>query len=437
MGLFSTLNTSATGLTVSSTNMNVIGDNIANVNTFGFKASRASFQDLLTQNVIGSGGIAQIGKGARLSDVVLNFAQGTFENSSNVTDMAINGNGFFVTRNPNSEEQLFSRAGNFYLDANGNFLSGAGYVMQGYNADATGVISTVLEDIRIDTAVQPPSATTTVDMTINLNSGETAETVVANQIDLTATSYFYDDLNSLADFSTSVKIYDSLGEAHDMTVYFQKVGTDQWTFSAVVPTEEVTGGTPATGDATTVATGTLNFNTDGTFDTTTSAITPSTTWGGFIGADPTQTIDVDFVTDGQITQYGQESALTAIGQDGFPPGFLNYLDVNEEGIVVGAYSNGKQRQLAQVALATFKSNDGLERRGGNMFAATLDSDAPAIGAADTGGRGSLNAYSLELSNVDLETEFVKMIGSQLGYQANSRVMSTTNDMLQQLVNIVR
>lgn len=436
MGLFSTLNTSVSGLSVNSTHMNVIGDNIANVNTFGFKASRASFQDLLTQNVIGASGLAQVGKGARLADINLNFAQGSFENSSNVTDMAINGNGFFVVRNPNSEEQLYTRAGQFFLDASGNLVNPAGYVAQGYTADLSGVMGTALGDITVDTSVQSPSETSDVELTANLYSGE-ATTAVADQFSLVAPSYFYDDLNADSQFSTSVKVYDSLGEAHDMTLYFQKTASNTWNFAAVVPTAEVTGGVPATGDATQVATGTLNFATDGSLDTTTSTITPSATWGGFVGADPTQTFNLDFATNGRLTQFGQESALTEISQDGFSSGFLNYLDIDNNGIINGVYSNGQTRSLGQMGIATFQSNDGLERKGSNLLAATSDSQAAAVGAANTGGRGGINAYSLELSNVDLETEFVHMIGSQLGYQANSRVMTTTNDMLQQLINIAR
>lgn len=436
MGLFSTLNTSVTGLAANSTSMNVIGDNIANVNTVGFKASKASFQDLLSQNVIGAGGFAQVGKGVRLGDINLNFGQGSFENSSNVTDLAIDGNGFFVVRDPNNEQQLFTRAGQFLMDSTGKLVMPGGQLLQGYQADATGKIGSTLGDITIDTTIQAPVATTTVELTANLNSADTAA-VAPNLINLASASYFYSDLGDQANFSTSVKIYDSLGAAHDMSVYFQKVGTDQWNYVAVVNTDEVTGGNAATGDATQVGSGTLNFLPDGTLDTATSTLTSTVGWGGFTGADPAQTITLDMSTIGNLTQYGQASSLTQITQDGNAPGFLNYLDVDVNGVLSGVYSNGQTRNLAQVALATFASNDGLERQGGNLLAATTDSASPAIGAANTGGRGNINGYSLEQSNVDLETEFTHMIGSQLGYQANSRVMSTTNDMLQQLINIVR
>lgn len=436
MGLFSTLNTSVTGLSANSTSMNVIGDNIANVNTIGFKASKASFQDLLSQNVIGAGGFAQVGKGTRLGDINLNFGQGAFQNSSNVTDMAINGNGFFVVRDPNSEAQRFTRAGQFLIDSAGKLVMPGGQVLQGYQADALGNIGTTLGDITIDTSVQAPLETSNVTLTANLNSSDTAK-VAPNLFNLASASYFYSDLSDQANFSTSVKVYDSLGAAHDMSVYFQKVGTDQWNYVAVVNTDEVTGGNAATGDATQVGSGTLNFLPDGTLDTTTSTMTATAGWGGFVGADPAQTFTLDMATNGNLTQYGQASSLTEISQDGFAPGFLNYLDVDVNGVISGIYSNGQTRNLAQVALATFQSNDGLERTGGNLLAATSDSSSPAIGAANTGGRGSMNGYSLEQSNVDLETEFTNMIGSQLGYQANSRVMSTTNDMLQQLINIVR
>jgi len=436
MGLFSTLNTSVTGLAANSTSMNVIGDNIANVNTVGFKASKASFQDLLSQNVIGAGGFAQVGKGVRLGDINLNFGQGSFENSSNVTDLAIDGNGFFVVRDPNNVQQLFTRAGQFLMDSTGKLVMPGGQLLQGYQADATGKIGSTLGDITIDTTIQAPVATTTAELTANLNSADTAA-VAPNLINLASASYFYSDLGDQASFSTSVKIYDSLGVAHDLSVYFQKVGTDQWNYVAVVNTDEVTGGNAATGDATQVGSGTLNLLPDGTLDTATSTLTSNVGWGGFTGADPAQTITLDMATNGNLTQYGQASSLTQITQDGNAPGFLNYLDVDVNGVLSGVYSNGQTRNLAQVALATFASNDGLERQGGNLLAATTDSASPAIGAANTGGRGNINGYSLEQSNEYLETEFTHMIGSQLGYQANSRVMSTTNDMLQQLINIVR
>lgn len=434
MGLFSTLSTSVTGLNANSTTMNVIGDNIANVNTYGFKSSKASFQDLLTQNVIGAAGMAAVGKGVRLADIAVNFGQASFENSTNATDLAINGNGFFVVRDPAGGEQLFTRAGQFFLDPEGKLLAPGGQVLQGYTA-TNGSVGTALGDIQISTNVLAPSATTETTINANLYSGETAAAGAA-VTNVAAAQFFYSDLNDNSHYSTSVKVYDSLGEAHDMTVHFQKVGTDQWSFVATVNTSEVTGGNVAAGDATQVGNGTLNFLPDGTIDTTTSVINVTAGWGGFVGADPNQTIALDMVTNGSLTQYGQESALTAISQDGFGAGFLNYIEVDSDGIIGGVYSNGQRRELGQVALATFSAQDGLQRRGGNMFAATLDSSDPAIGAANTGGRGGINSYSLELSNVDLETEFVRMIGSQLGYQANSRVMSTTNTMLQQLVQII-
>jgi flagellar hook protein FlgE len=433
MGLFSTLNTGVTGLSVNSTGMNVIGDNIANVNTVGFKANRVAFEDLLVENVIGSAGTSRLGRGAIVAGISLNFAQGTFENSSNVTDMAINGQGFFVVRSPEGEEKLFTRDGQFYLDADGHLITSNKQVMQGYNADSAGTIGTVVEDIELNTGILPPKTTDTVAVTANLNSATDA-VAVADQIDTTQAQYNYSDLNDVANYSNSITVYDSLGQPHDITIYYQKTADNTWSWLAVANTDEIDPAAVSSGDATQVASGQLVFQTDGTLDVASSSIS-SPGWGPFAGA-AVQSISFDFSESGSLTQYGQNSGLTAITQNGYAPGYLSYLDIDQDGIITGVYSNGERQKLAQVALANFQSTAGLERRGGNMLGATADSKAPAIGAAGTGGRGAVTPFSLELSNVDLESEFVNMIASQLGYQSNSKVISTTNEMLQTLIQVV-
>jgi len=435
MGLFSTLNTGVTGLQVNSVGMNVIGDNIANVNTAGFKSNRVQFDDLLVQNVIGSSGNTQLGRGATVGGISLNFAQGTFENSPNVTDMAINGQGFFVVRVPDSQEQLYTRAGQFYLAADGNLVTTHGNLLQGYNANAAGELGTIIEDIKLETAIQSPSDTTAIAITANLDSRTAAETVAASQITVTNTYFQYEDLNTQADFSSSVTIYDSLGQPHDVTAFYQKVADNEWNFVAVVNTSEVDGGVVASGDAYAIANGNLIFDTNGNLDTTASTINDTTLGVQFSGA-AAQAIDFDFSTNGALTQYGDNSALTATSQDGYGPGYLSYLDIDNEGVITGVYSNGQRNVLAEVALANFQSPAGLERRGTNMLGATADSKAPAVGAPNTGGRGEISSNALELSNVDLEAEFVRMISTQLGYQANSKVVSTTDEMLRQLIQIV-
>jgi len=437
MGLFTTLNTGVSGLNANSVAMNVIGDNIANVNTTGFKSSRAAFEDILAQNIIGSAGTTQLGHGAILVGINMNYEQGTFENTTSVTDLAINGQGFFVVRDSESRENLFTRSGQMFMSDEGYLVNSGGLRLQGYNADSDGDLGSILEDINIPTGSTPPSKTTSFSISANLSADTEVETDSTRQIDTSQVYFNYEDLEEVSDFSTTQQIYDSLGESHDVTLYFQKVSENEWTFTAVAPSEGIVAPDPSkvTGDATALATGTLVFNPDGTLNAETSVISDEVAWGNFKGAEA-QAVVLDFSEEGSLTHYGdQDSTVTATSQDGYSAGYMSFMNIERDGSVVGIYSNGQRRTLAQVALATFQSVQGLERRGGNLLGATGESLDAVIAAAGTGGRGGISSNSLESSNVDLESEFVHMIATQLGYQANSRVISTTNEMLQQLLQL--
>ena len=424
MSLFNTLNTGITGLGTNGLSLSVIGDNISNLNTVGYKGSTADFQDLILQQL--GGGRGQLGQGAFTGKVSQVFGQGALENSANGTDLAIDGKGFFVVADAEGQ-QFFSRAGQFRLDTSGNLLNVAGLKLQGYEMLADGSLGSTVGDINIPTDPIPGTATENVVATANL-SPDAVESVDPGPGSTVA------EMNAAASFTTSSVVYDSLGRAHDVTLAYFNGGNGDWTFSAYVDAGEA-GGIPD--EALEIASGTLDFDEDGNLDPlTSSTVSNSVTFDG-AGA---QTVVFDFgLTTGQtgsLTQYAGESSLYNIDPDGNGSGNLASFDISNEGVVTGIYSNGDTRELGQVVLANFRAESGLTRVGHNMYGATLESGAAIIGDADSGGRGVIHSYALEMSNVDLENQFVKMIQSQKGYQASARVVSSVDDLLQELMQIV-
>lgn len=438
MGLFSTLNTGVSGLGVNSMGINVIGDNIANVNTVGFKSTRANFTDLVQR----SASTGSVGLGSMVSGMATNFSQGSLETTNNVTDMAITGNGFFVLRNPNiNGDRFFSRAGSFYLDANGRLANPEGYYLQGYTANREGTLTASLGDIEVDTGVLPPEATEKITLTGNLDSQteyDAARAIDVTQFDGSADTYTYEDMNGLTDFTITVTIYDSQGEPHDMTTYLQRAQADNtWNYYTVANDAEIEEAYAyGVEDAVyLISSGTITFDEDGAVESVTVSTNGGTSGPGIVtfngAAD--QPMQVDFQEESKLTQYGEASSLAGITQDGHGAGYLSFIDVDQSGQLTGIYSNGERALLGQLALATFTSEAGLVRQGDGVYGQTPASGAPAVGQPNTGGRGNITAYALEMSNVNMEGEFVKMIQSQTGYQANARVINTTDQMLQDLI----
>ncbi len=429
MGLFSTLNTGITGLGVNATTLAVTGDNLANLNTIGFKGGRAGFQDLIITDIQGSSRTSQLGMGAFLGGVSTAYTQGSINTTGRSSDLAIDGAGFFVVAD-DEQGTFYSRAGALELDSEGRLTTLGGYALQGYQADINGNIASSLSDLTITPDTLSPNATTEVDLIANLDSDE----------DIVAPAWGgaypadHDTAASEATYSTSMTVYDSLGAAHDIVVYFQKTNTNEWEYFAAADAGDI-GLTP--GDTAVVASGILQFDVDGTLLTDTQANTPIT----FTGA-AAQTIVFDLGDplatdpDGLLTQYANDSTITGLDQDGYGAGDLVDWQLDDDGILLGVYSNGETLTMGQVALALFASTDGLERAGNNMYMATESSGQALIGGTGTGGRGSVYQYSLETSNVDIESEFVSMITAQRGYQASSRVIGASDDLLQELVNIV-
>lgn len=451
MSLFNALSTGASGLTSSSVSLSVIGDNIANLGTTGYKSSTAQFADNFPNMIAGLGGLSQLGTGSRLGDVAIDFGQGNVAASNSAIDVAILGSGFFQVAD--GQENFYTRDGSFHLDAGSYLVNSGGLRLQGYQA-INGVVTSTLGDLQVDPAGISQQATTAIDLTATLAADADITTgdplavmIAATPLDGTALAPTLDAVSQAADWSTSVTVYDSLGLPHDVTLFFERSSTspDTWTVTAAVDGGEVdtdgdgvADGVP--GSAFQIGTGTVQFDTNGNLIAA-SGMAPTAGWT-FPGASvfaPTFNFGIDALgapTPGGLTATGDESFVTTIAQDGYSAGTLDSLSVEADGTIRALYTNGQDQAMGQLALATFSSNAGLQRTGSNLYQATVASGDPALGEAGVGGRGSTSGFSLETSNVDLEDQFVAMIQAQRSYQANTGVIQAANQALQQLIQLV-
>lgn len=413
------MTTGASGMRAESEALTAVSDNIANVNTIGFKRERAVFQDILGRSVMGSSAMAEGGGGSRVSQIQHMWTQGSLVTTGNPTDLALSGDGLFVLRGnvSGAEGQFYSRNGQFHVDSDGYVVNSDGLRLEGYTADDTGAIGSQLGDLRVDGMTLPSNPTTTIGVQANLDARDT-----------TTVPYDPTDPGNTSQFSTEVTIVDSLGGTHQAQVYFHNDGGNQWSWSVIA-------------DGVEGATGQLSFDTDGSL---TSSTTTSSSFS-FPGTTSPQTITFDFGvgTAGGgtgfegITQLAQESTTNALTQDGFGGGTVAGIHVEQDGTITGTFSNGEHRALGQVAVARFASDDGLARSGQNLWQETTASGEPLIGAAGSGGRGAVVSGALESSNVDLGQEFVDLIAFQRGFSANSKVISTADEMYQELVSLKR
>ena len=408
MGILTSLFSAVSGLNTYGNAMSVIGNNIANVGTVGFKSSRASFADLVSASLGGGSGAAQVGLGVFLNDVQTSFAQGSLSNTGNTLDLAIDGDGFFGLRDTTGTAS-YSRAGQFEVNNLGQIVDPSGRFLQGYQASATGVILGTVGNITLSTATVAPQATTTASVVANLDAAATAPATAFSVTD--PTTY---------NFSNGITMYDTLGAQHQLRMYYVKTAVaNTWNLYSQID-----------GGAATAQTN-LVFNTSGVL-TGGGAQTFSLPITG--GAATPQSVAMDF---SNITQFGAASNLTDQTQDGFTSGSFQSLSVDSVGRVLAQFSNGQTRTLAQVVLNRFTNPNGLTRAGENAFAETVDSGAPLAGAPTNNGLGRLISQTIEQSNVDLGKEFVDMIITQRAFQANSRAITTTDEMLQELVNLKR
>ncbi|NCO52776.1 MAG: flagellar hook-basal body complex protein [Deltaproteobacteria bacterium] len=588
MGVSSSLFSGVSGLNANGNAMSVIGNNIANANTVGFKASRTIFGDLLSSQIAGSGGTSQVGRGAGLSIVDNIFSQGTFESTELNTDLAVEGAGFFIVSDPTTGNinNQYTRAGAFRFDSGGNFVNPEGYNVMGYELDSEGntvgdlvpihantqsftqagqtstltlntnldsdsnalvpdigasatavdnsilgawgatnaaytdlaaaptdpalqaaaqaqaaideplytAVSTAVTDLQtaitsgvaadieaaanaLDTAVIAAGGVTNPDYTTLGTAGNggdaamqtaaltqaTADLGLATNV-LTAITTMnngingvsFDPLNPTAtsNYATSIRLFDSLGSTHLMTTYFTKTSDQSWTWNAVVDGEDLVGGTPR--KLTIVGSGTLNFDASGNLismsdaggtyqlyttpgDTSSDPVVPApvvrTNTGALAwsnGAVASQQVAIDM----QVTQYSSPSVVASQEQDGYGTGSLVKLSVDNQGNVVGNFSNGQPRLLMRLALAKFTNPAALNKMGNNMWSVSTTSGVPVVGTVGSG-VGNIFTNALEQSNVDLAQEFVKMITTQRGFSANSKTITTTDEMLAEVINLKR
>jgi flagellar hook protein FlgE len=408
------------GLQAEGETLGVVGDNIANSSTVGFKSQRTLFKDVLGRSAGGDGGGALPGAGVAVADVQQIFTQGSLANTGVATDLALSGNGFFVMKGTLAgvTGNFFTRDGRWSIDKDGFLGSSAGLQAQGYAARPDGTFDAAVSSIRVPTADLVPRATTSITVTANLDANSTTPAPLWDPQNPAATS----------NFSTTLSVYDSLGNAHSLDVYFRKSFAGVWDWHAVAKSSEVTGGINT---YTEVGSGSFAFDTSGKLTTaaTTSPITVDWT-----GAATGQVIATDF---SGVTQFGSPSQTSSQSQDGYASGSLSGIGIDGTGTVRGSYTNGQQLAVGRLAIATFQANEELSRAGAGTWVETRDSGSPAFGAAGSGGRGAVSAGALELSNVDLATQFVDLIAHQRAFEANSKTIATADEMLQSLQQIKR
>lgn len=407
--------TSLSGLQANSQDLSVISNNLANLNTTAYKGATPAFQDLFYQAIgtSGDGNPIQVGVGTTVGSIPANFSEGNIQTTGVPTDVAIQGNGFFIGND--NGQQVFVRAGDLAIQANGTLVSSNGATILGYQA-VNGVINPnqTPGTLTISSgAINPPNPTTTANLSLNLNSG----TAVGGT------------------FSTAITVYDSLGAPHILTYNFTNTGPGAWNYSITIPAADV----GATGAPVVVKNGTLAFNGAGQLTTPAANVT-GITIAGFADGANTMTFAWDLYDAngvGQLTQVAAPSATSATLQNGYASGSLESYTINSDGTIEGTFSNGQTQSLGQILLATFANQEGLSRNGSNEFLATLASGAPNIGVPGTGGRGTLSGGSLEQSNVDISTQFANLIVAESGYQANAKVVTTLDTIVQDTINLIQ
>jgi len=434
MSILRAMYSGVSGINAESSALGVVGDNVANVNTVGFKGSRIQFSDVLGQF---TGGTPVAGAGVRVLSVEQLFTQGSLSTTGVSTDIALNGAGFFVVRGnlDGTTGTFYTRAGNFHPDDKGFLETTEGLRLQGYAMMPNGLFSSDVTDVNVPANEIAPKKTSNLGLVANLNSNELVQDPPFDLQNPDATS----------SFQTSSVVYDTLGNSHVVNIYFYKTGENQWSYTAAVDGKDVVGGTE--GERVSLGEGTLEFTDSGALKTTTGMSLSA----NFAGTSNTQTIDLSFgeETDPSragikpggglngITQYASQSNWLSQSQDGYAPGSLVGISFDSQGVVLGTYTNGEKIPIAQVAVAMFRSDNGLLRAGHSVWAESAASGRPILGTAGAAGRGGVVGGTLEMSNVDLAQQFVDMITHQRAFQANSKTVTTADEMLVDLVNLKR
>jgi flagellar hook protein FlgE len=404
--MFTSFSTALSALNATSTAVDVVGNNLANLNTPGFKTNVVYFRDLVTQSLGAGLGETQVGFGTGRPLTIRQFTQGAIQSSTGLLDAAVQGDGFFVTTNAQGNT-LYTRAGNFQVDDAGNLKTNTGEFVQGWTAidTTTGVLDT-------------NGASNQFTLDLNLNSSATAD--------------------SSSSFSDTIKVFDSLGSAHVLTVNFQKTGAGQWSYNVTMPGDEISGGTPGTPFDISGATGTLTFGTDGQLTSPAVGSTIGFDIPGLTTGAADLHLDWNPYTtsgNGRITQFGQPSAPSASSQNGSAAAQLIRVGLADGGKILAQYSDGQQVVVAQVAMASVRNPESLIAAGNNNYQVSARTATPAVGLPNTGGRGDIVGGAIEASTVDIAREFTNLIVLQRGYQANSKVITTVDELSQVTINL--
>lgn len=412
MSISESLYIGASGLISHGNAMSVVGDNIANASTIGFKRERASFEDLLGSEMVNhrEGGGSYLGKSQTM------WNQGAIQQTGNGMDVAISGDGMFVVNGTHAgvSGQYYSRDGRFSMTNDGYLVDQQGMRIQGYTANTDGSMQTNLGDLHLGGAMSSPVATTKAQLGLNLDSNAPVNT-----------NWDSSNPDATATYSTSIKVTDSLGNTHPIDMCYVKTGDGTWDVHAM---------DNSTTPPTELGTGQLTFDTNGKLTSSSGSITAQ-----FAGA-ASQTIALDF---SQVTQNAGTAGATTFGTvgtnsiDGHGAGSLESIQIDPDGKIEGSYDNGDKLVIGQVALAKVTNMDGMQRMGDGLYATTNESGQATIDGAGRGGRGALVAGALEQSNVDLSTELVTLIAYQRAFQANAKTVTTSDEMLQDVDNLKR
>jgi flagellar hook protein FlgE len=408
MSLSTAMYSGLSGLNSFGEAMSVVGDNISNLNTTGFKYSSVHFEDLMAQLIPTGSGPGQVGRGSRISEVSTIWSQGSLENSADDVDVAITGTGFLIVKDPLNQNVSYTRDGNFSINNDGYLINAHGYRVQGKAIDpTTGTPAGVDGDIVLSQNYSAPKASASVDMVMNLD----ANAAVGDTYD------------------SAITVYDSLGNAHTLDMTYANAAANSWSVTGTLDGTDITanitdqgGGGPTN----------MAFDTNGTM-----------TGGGMYAVDLSGynigavNLNLRGTAGGSTTQYAASSVTNYASQDGYGPGFLQRISINNEGVITGSYSNGQIIPQFQLTLARFNAPGKLYREGSNQYTETQDSGVPLTGAPGTNGLGKITSNALEQSNVDLGNEFVHMILYQRAFQANSRIITTTDTMMEEVLSLKR
>jgi flagellar hook protein FlgE len=415
--MFTSFSTALSALSAHTTAIDVVGNNLANLNTQGFKTSVVSFYDLVTQSLGAGLGETQVGFGVARPNTLRQFSQGAIKTSTGVLDAAIQGDGFLVVKQPTSDAVVYTRGGNLQVDKDGNLLTSTGQRVQGWMS-VNDVLSTTgpVGDIVVPVgSLKPPLPTTNFSLDLNLNAAATA----GPPPDV---------------FSTALEIFDSLGASHVVTVTLTKSATaGEWDYALSIPDADLTA--PLTPVA-----GTLTFDSDGRLTSPAAGDpAPELAITGFANGASDMTIAWQLYSgqEPRVTQYAQPSAISANAQNGSPAAQLIRVGIGNGGVVLAQYSSGEQVIVGQLAMAAIRNPESMIAIGDNSYALSARSALPAIGVPGTGGRGTIIGGAVENSTVDIAREFTNLIVYQRGYQANARVVTTVDEISQETINLKR